>query len=314
MKVPFFVDLFLYFCNVKQVNLRYDPNLSIEENAAKCGVTVHAIRKYIQTNGIDRRHDAKLSKFLAVQKAKTEKPNATVTEIAKELGFSENTVRKYLRTENEPAEIHTQKLSKFELTKASQIIKSISNSQDEILYNILRLYVHTNTFDCDLTASIGVFYRGIISKPQHLYDKYPQMENVKRLEESFGLPNECFHSIVLDLPFIVKDEVSTQTSMVSQRFTSFLTTQELYDTNDTMLNLAYRLLKKRGYLIMKTMDIKYSGKQYWIGNYVQNKAQEIGFRLEDMFILMSKTKVLSTGWHNQHSARKYHSYFFVFKK
>ncbi len=78
---------------MKQVNLRYDPNLSIEENAAKCGVTVHAIRKYIQTNGIDRRHDAKLSKFLAVQKAKTEKPNATVTEIAKELGFSENTVR-----------------------------------------------------------------------------------------------------------------------------------------------------------------------------------------------------------------------------
>jgi hypothetical protein len=92
----------------------------------------------------------------------------------------------------------------------------------------------------------------------------------------------------------------------------FLTMQELYDTNDTMLNLAYRLLKKKGYLIMKTMDIKYSGKQYWIGNYIQNKAQEIGFRLEDMFILMSKTKVLSTGWHNQHSARKYHSYFFVF--
>jgi hypothetical protein len=251
---------------------------------------------------------------LAVQKVKAQKPNATVREIAEELGLSENTVRKYLKPENEPVEIHTEKVSKFELAKASQIIKSVSNNQDEILYNILRLYVHTDTFDCDLTASIGVFYRGIIPKPQHLYDKYPQMENVKCLEEAFELPNECFHSIVLDLPFIVKDEVSAQTSMVSQRFTSFLTMQELYDTNDTMLNLAYRLLKKKGYLIMKTMDIKYSGKQYWIGNYVHNKAQEIGFRLEDMFILMSKTKVLSTGWHNQHSARKYHSYFFVFKK
>ena len=299
---------------MKNVSLRYDPNLSIEDNAKKCGVTVHAIRKYIQANGIDRRHDAQLAKFLAVQKVRTLKPHATVREIAEELGISQNTVRKYLNPINEPSKIGTEKVSKFELAKASQIIKSISNSQDEILYNILRLYVHTETYDCDLTASIGVFYRGIIPLPQNLYDKYPQMENVKSLSEAFELPNEYFHSIVLDLPFIVKDEVSAQTSMVSQRFTSFLTMQELYDTNDTMLNLAYRLLKKKGYLIMKTMDIKYSGKQYWIGNYVQNKAQEIGFRLEDMFILMSKTKVLSTGWHNQHSARKYHSYFFVFKK
>ena len=299
---------------MKNVSLRYDPNLSIEDNAKKCGVTVHAIRKYIQANGIDRRHDAQLAKFLAVQKVRTLKPHVTVREIAEELGISQNTVRKYLNSANEPSKIGTEKVSKFELSKASQIIKSISNSQDEILYNILRLYVHTDTYDCDLTASIGVFYRGIIPKPQHLYDKYPQMENVRGLNEAFELPNECFHSIVLDLPFIVKDEASAQTSMVSQRFTSFLTMQELYDTNDTMLNLAYRLLKKKGYLIMKTMDIKYSGKQYWIGNYVQNKAQEIGFRLEDMFILMSKTKVLSTGWHNQHSARKYHSYFFVFKK
>ena len=299
---------------MKKVSLQYDPNLSIEDNAKKCGVTVHAIRKYIQANGIDRRYDAQLAKFLAVQKVRTQKPHATVKEISEELGFSQNTVRKYLNPVNEPPKIDTKKVSKFDVTKASQIIKSVSNSQDEILYNILRLYVHTDTYDCDLTASIGVFYRGIIPLPKHLYDKYPQMENVKSLDEAFELPNECFHSIVLDLPFIVKDEVSAQTSMVSQRFTSFLTMQELYDTNDTMLNLAYRLLKKKGYLIMKTMDIKYSGKQYWIGNYVQNKAQEIGFRLEDMFILMSKTKVLSTGWHNQHSARKYHSYFFVFKK
>ena len=299
---------------MKKVSLLYDPNLSIEDNAKKCGVTVHAIRKYIQANGIDRRYDAQLAKFLAVQKVRTQKPHATVKEISKELGFSQNTVRKYLNPVNEPPKIDTKKVSKFDVAKASQIIKSVSNNQDEILYNILRLYVHTDTYDCDLTASIGVFYRGIIPLPKHLYDKYPQMENVKSLDEAFELPNECFHSIVLDLPFIVKDEVSAQTSMVSQRFTSFLTMQELYDTNDTMLNLAYRLLKKKGYLIMKTMDIKYSGKQYWIGNYVQNKAQEIGFRLEDMFILMSKTKVLSTGWHNQHSARKYHSYFFVFKK
>lgn len=299
---------------MKNVKLKYDPNLSIEDNAKKCGVTVHAIRKYIQTNGIDRRHDAQLAKFRLVQQAITQNPSATVKQIADKLSLSQNTVRKYLNPDSNPSKIDSEKLSKFELAKASHIVKSVSNSQDEILYNILRLYVHTDTYDCDLTTSTGVFYHGIIPFPKHLYDKYPQIENVESLDRAFELPNECFHSIVLDLPFIVKDEAFVETSKVTQRFTAFRTIQELYNTNDTMLALAYRLLEKRGYLIMKTMDIKYSGKQYWVGNYVQNKAQEIGFRLEDMFILTSKTKVLSTGWHNQHSARKYHSYFFVFKK
>ena len=67
---------------MKNVSLKYDPNLSIEDNAKKSGVTVHAIRKYIQTNGIDRRHDAQLSKFLSVQQVLTQKPHATVKEIS----------------------------------------------------------------------------------------------------------------------------------------------------------------------------------------------------------------------------------------
>ena len=81
-----------------------------------------------------------------------------------------------------------------------------------------------------------------------------------------------------------------------------------------MLKLAYSKLHKGGFLIIKTMDFVYAAKQYWIGCFVQNKAAEIGFILEDIFILVSKHKILSTKEGKQHHARKFHSYFFVFKK
>lgn len=301
------------FVGMKQINLKYDPNLSIKENAAKCGVTVHAVRWYIKTHDIDRRFDSQMSKFLAVQKVKAKNPSASIKEIADKTGLALNTVRKYLKEENAPSKVSSSKLSKFDLSKATSVIKSVSKNQDEILYNILRLYIKTETFDCDLTTSIGVFYRGIIPLPKHLYDKYPQMDNVKPLDEACNLPDNSFHSIVVDLPFIVNPK-NTETSKINKRFSSFRTIEELYDANDTMLKLSYRLLKSKGFLIMKTMDVNYSLKQHWICNYVQNKAKEVGFKLRDIFILISKTKLLSSGWNQQHSARKYHSYFLIFEK
>ena len=118
----------------------------------------------------------------------------------------------------------------------------------------------------------------------------------------------------MDLPFIVKNsEKDAQSSMIAQRFNCFYSVEELYQANIDMLNLAYSKLHKGGFLVVKTMDFVYAAKQYWIGYFVQNKAAEKGFILEDIFILISKHKILSTKG-KQHHARKFHSYFFVFKK
>lgn len=102
--------------------------------------------------------------------------------------------------------------------------------------------------------------------------------------------------------------------MIARRFNCFYSVDELYKTNVEMLNLAYRKLQKGGYLIMKTMDFVYGTKQYWVSNFVQDKAAATGFILEDTFILVSKHKILSAKIGEQRHARKFHSYFFVFKK
>ena len=63
-----------------------------------------------------------------------------------------------------------------------------------------------------------------------------------------------------------------KTSMIARRFNCFYSVDELYKTNVEMLNLAYCKLQKGGYLIMKTMDFVYGTKQYWVSNFVQDKA------------------------------------------
>lgn len=195
----------------------------------------------------------------------------------------------------------------------NNIIKSISEDQNEILANILHLYVTKDCFDCDLTTSKGVFYKHGIAKPQHLYDKFPQMEDVKNLEQAKELPDEIFDSIVVDLPFIINESKTASKGLIEKRFTAFKNQDELYQANNEMLELSYRLLKKNGVLVMKTMDFCHSSKQYWMGHYVQNKAQELGFKLDDFFILTAKHRMLSKEVKQRH-ARKYHSYFLVLIK
>ena len=53
-----------------KVKLKYDPNLSIKENAQRCGVSESAVRKFIRVNHIDRRFDAKIAKIRHINRLK----------------------------------------------------------------------------------------------------------------------------------------------------------------------------------------------------------------------------------------------------
>ena len=190
----------------------------------------------------------------------------------------------------------------------------MSENQDEILYNILRLYVKKSSFDCDFTYSVGNFYVRL-EKPTLKFDINPQMEDVRPLNEALDILPNSLHSVVVDLPFIVNVNSNERfKSKIAKRFDYFRSEEELYEANDRMIELAYSKLKISGFLIMKTMDVCGPSKQLWINNYVQNKAAECGFILEDIFILISQTKYLFTSGLEQRHARKYHSYFFVFRK
>lgn len=292
--------------------ITYNPYLSVPQNAINNHVSEAAIRWYIKVNGIDRKLDNAIIKKRKISELKKKNPNISVLDIAKELNLSVSTVRKYLKLEVSSKDSVGDKLSTFDITKLKFVIKSYSFSQDEILNNILRLFIKKERFECDLTYSTGKFYRNI-PKPLLRFDKYPQLEDVRPVEEVYQLEDNSLSSIVIDLPFLIRSEISTFHSLMIDRFNHFHSVEELYQVNKDMIELAYKKLNKNGYLVIKTMDLKF-GKQIWVSDFVVNTAINLGFSLEDKFILLNKVRLLKVRGEVQLYARKFHSYFFVFKK
>ena len=127
------------------------------------------------------------------------------------------------------------------------------------------------------------------------------------------LEGGSLNSIVIDPPFLILHPQWLKNSKVKARFDSFDTMEEATEVNKKMLKLAWDKLKKKGILVFKTMDIRAENRNIWMSYYVQQWASEIGFELIDTFILIAPSKILNRGM-KQMVARKYHSYFFVFKK
>ena len=288
------------------LSYKYNPALSIKENAELCGVSEYAVRRYLQRNGINRKQDTTDSKYKIIAELKDESQNITISEIARRTDFSYNTVKKYLQSIEENIERTAVPF------KACSTIKSVSDNQHEILYNILRLYVKRQTFDCDFTYSIGNFYK-YLPAPALKYDKYPQVEGVLPLKEAEKIADGSLHSVMVDLPFIIRQPYNNnEKSKIALRFDCFATSKELYAANNYMLDLSLRVLEKGGILVMKTMDVCYNG-QVWVSDYLFQRATSLGLEMLDKFILISNARYLFFRGEQRH-ARKYHCYFLVFKK
>lgn len=143
---------------MKAIKDKYNPNLSVRENAELCNCSVAAIRHFIKVNGIDRKYDEALKKWILVNDFAKQHPDYKPYRLAKELGISQHTVTKYLGIEK-PVKSDNSKLSKFAGEKMANKILSVNTNQQSILNNILTLYVPSLHFDADLTYSKGSFYR-----------------------------------------------------------------------------------------------------------------------------------------------------------
>lgn len=289
----------------------YDPYLTIKENADKLGCSVVALKKHFKIKGVDRKFDGCYVRWKQIHDFYHKTPSASLRQASVALGYSINTIQKY-RTLSE-AELCASKrdivkVSSFDIRNKNSI-KSISYDQTEILSWIMRLYNDRQPFDCDLTASKCIFWK-CLPKPKYLYDVSPQIEGVKHLSETDKFNDGYFNSLVFDLPFLVSKGAM---SKIKTRFTHFESVDEIYRANDEMLERSHRLLKEHGILVVKTMDICHGNKQVWISDYVIKKAIDLGFELIEKFILLSNLRLFPPT-HQQKIARKYHSYFFVFRK
>lgn len=224
--------------------------------------------------------------------------------------------------------------------QATDVIKSISYDQHEILYNIMNLHNDGKPFDCDMTYSIGNFYgrfkvkddEGIreieIPQPKYKFDVCPQIDGVEKIETTGPLPldDESIESMVIDLPFVISCGPSMDTpdydengkraknNLISRRFASYYPVANLLESYKLWISESYRTLKKDGILVFKCQSVITGSKFLSSPTYSRMIAESLGFDTLDEFVLLAKNRLISGKINKQQHARSFHSYFLVFKK
>ena len=197
------------------------------------------------------------------------------------------------------------------------MIKSISYDQEEILRWIMQLYVTSGRFDADPTYSIGTLYRSL-PKPVYCLDIKPCKENVIQADcRALPFADSTLHSIMIDLPFLATTGRSLSKekgNIINRRFSVCSSETELAELYRDAIKEAHRVLKRNGILVFKCQDKVSSGKQYMMHCFVYNVAATLGFEALDLFVLLAKNRLVANWQRNQKHARKYHSYFWVFRK
>lgn len=199
------------------------------------------------------------------------------------------------------------------------MIKTTSYNQEEIISNIIKLYIPRGVIDCDCTYSKGVFYKHI-TPPELKFDLVPQAEGVQQ-GDCCHLPLEdaSLDSIMFDPPFLASKGPSlTSTaanSKMAKRFGIYPDEKQLHQMYVDSLKEFHRVLKDKGVVIFKCQDKNSSGIQYMTHSFIIQQAIKLGFYPQDLFILLAKNRLVAD-WQlrNQKTARKFHSYFLVLRK
>ena len=197
------------------------------------------------------------------------------------------------------------------------IIKSVSDNQDDILNSIIQLHCPEG-FECDVTYGNGVFYKNI-SEPKYKFDIDPQCDGViKASSVSLPLEDNSVNNIMFDPPFLtyVKQGREGNGSMImSNRYSGYWAYDELVDHYQKTMAEAHRVLKKNGVFVIKCQDIIHNHKMHCTHANVISWASPLKFRLKDMFILTAKHRLPAPNRKGQQKhARIFHSYFLVFIK
>lgn len=203
----------------------------------------------------------------------------------------------------------------FYKRKGGMMVKSISYSQTEIIEWIQQLY---GDIECDCTYSKGVFYKDI-SKPKLKFDINPQDGVAYADCRHLPLQDQSINCMMYDPPFLATKGKSLQkeddSNLMAKRFGVYPTEKELFEFYADSLSEFKRVIAPKGVLIIKCQNKVSSGKQILSHVWFINEAKSWGFCCEDIFILLAKSR-LTPEWQvkNQKHARKFHSYFLVFRR
>ena len=191
-----------------------------------------------------------------------------------------------------------------------KLIKSYSINQDQILEWISRLYI-SGPFDVDVTYGQGNFYRKI-GPPRYKFDINPAAPEVIPADvRHMPLGDECISSAIFDPPFLPRRGLG---GLMVGKYGCCESMQAVWELYRHGIKELTRVCTKGAIIVVKCQDCIEGRTQYMTHIEVANYAITSGLYPIDIFILIARSRARSWNHKNQFHSRKYHTYFWVFKK
>lgn len=202
----------------------------------------------------------------------------------------------------------------MEIRNKDNLVKSISYSQFEIINWIIKLYCPKG-IQVDCTYSLGGFYKkGLVKEPEYKFDINPQIEGVQKADcRHLPLEDNSVYSIMYDPPFLYGKERNDNVGIIKRRYSQVYCWNDIKSLYRESLQEFSRILQPDGTLIFKCQDFAKDGKQHLTHSMIQNMGIQYGLYPIDLFVMLVKSRPIRYDI-PQHHARKFHSYFLVFKK
>lgn len=198
-------------------------------------------------------------------------------------------------------------------------ISSVGYSNYEVIKNIMTLY-KIEQFDLDCTFSTGAFWKNLPG-PKIKSDLRPLFDDViEANSENLPFNDNSMNSIMYDPPFTICGKTYLEnkdgSSVIAKRFHGYERYEDLKSNYYKTLKELYRVCNNGGFVVFKNQDSVSGGLNYFTHAMIINMANEIGFYVKDMFVLISKIRINSFGgrWKKQEHARKYHCYYIILQK
>ena len=122
------------------------------------------------------------------------------------------------------------------------MISTLGFEQDEMLKDIVTLFLKTETFDLDPCYGSGGFYK-VLPKPKMMFDISPTSEEVKQSDcTALPIPDASVNSIMFDPPFICGHKVDGKDGIIKSRFSSFRKVNELWAFYYAAMKEFYRVM------------------------------------------------------------------------
>ncbi len=218
------------------------------------------------------------------------------------------------------------------VTTSDLVLSAYVGKNEDIFPKILDLHVPKKSKVADVTWGKGVFWKKV---PDEAYNVFATDISMGIDCRNLPYENESFDCVVLDPPYMEgfyrkKQEHKAGTGSHSSLAKAYSNGDEINsDTQNTGTKKwhaavtdmyfkasaeAYRILKKKGVLIVKCQDEVSAGKQWLTHVEIINKLESMGFYTKDLFVVVRNNKPSVSRLKKQVHARKNHSYFLVFIK